>query len=78
MIRTGNFRLGADKGSYLKQLVEKFLGNDGVQTPQYKDVWLWKDWPDRPGNFSAIDNGMNLAAARQRFNQAHGGVGEGS
>ena len=52
------------KGSYLEQLVGQFLENDGVHAPQYTDVWLWKDWPDRPENFTNKDNGIDLVAAR--------------
>jgi len=52
------------KGSYLEQLVEQYLENDGVHAPQYTDVWLWKDWPNRPENFSNKDNGIDLVAAR--------------
>ncbi|WP_237759938.1 DEAD/DEAH box helicase [Arthrobacter alpinus] len=52
------------KGSYLEQLVEQYLENDGVHAPQYTDVWLWKDWPNRPENFTNKDNGIDLVAAR--------------
>ncbi|MET3351380.1 UNVERIFIED_ORG: putative helicase [Arthrobacter sp. UYEF1] len=52
------------KGSYLEQLVEQYLENDGVHAPQYTDVWLWRDWPDRPENFTNKDNGIDLVAAR--------------
>lgn len=52
------------KGSYLEQLVAQYLENDGVHAPQYTDVWLWRDWPDRPGNFTNKDNGIDLVAAR--------------
>lgn len=50
------------KGSYLEQLVEQYLRNDGVQAPQYKDVWLWRDWPERPANFTNKDNGIERCA----------------
>lgn len=52
------------KGSYLEQLVGQFLENDGVHAPQYTEVWLWKDWPNRPENFTNKDNGIDLVAAR--------------
>jgi len=52
------------KGSYLEQLVEQYLENDGVHAPQYTDVWLWQDWPNRPENFTNKDNGIDLVAAR--------------
>lgn len=50
------------KGSYFEQLVEQYLENDGVQAPQYQDVWLWKDWPARDGK---PDTGIDLVAQRQ-------------
>ncbi|WP_190990032.1 type ISP restriction/modification enzyme [Pseudarthrobacter sulfonivorans] len=52
------------KGSYLEQLVEQYLENDGVHAPQYTDVWLWRDWPNRPESFTNKDNGIDLVAAR--------------
>lgn len=50
------------KGNYFEQLVAKYLENDGVQAPQYRNVWLWMDWPDRDGK---KDNGIDLVAERQ-------------
>ena len=50
------------KGSYLEQMVRQFLENDGVQAPQYKNVWLWRDWPGRAGK---SDNGIDLVAERE-------------
>lgn len=52
------------KGSYLEQLVKQYLENDGVHAPQYTAVWLWKDWPNRPANFTNKDNGIDLVAQR--------------
>lgn len=49
------------KGNYFEQLVKQFLLTDGVHAPQYKNVWLWKDWPHRQGN----DLGIDLVAARE-------------
>ena len=54
------------KGSYLEQMTRQYLQNDGVQAPQYEEVWLWKDWPDRNGK---PDTGIDLVARR-----ADGGV----
>ena len=54
------------KGSYFEQLIEQYLENDGVQSPQYRDVWLWRDWPGRNG---LPDTGIDLVAER-----ADGGV----
>lgn len=50
------------KGNYFEQLVGQYLDNDGVQAPQYRNVWLWRDWPDRAGK---KDNGIDLVAERQ-------------
>ncbi|WP_226759152.1 DEAD/DEAH box helicase [Arthrobacter sp. SO3] len=50
------------KGNYFEQLVGRYLENDGVQAPQYKNVWLWRDWPGRDGK---KDNGIDLVAERQ-------------
>lgn len=33
-----------------------------MQAPQYRNVWLWRDWPDRDGR---KDNGIDLVAERQ-------------
>ncbi|WP_327785608.1 type ISP restriction/modification enzyme [Arthrobacter sp. 18067] len=49
------------KGSYFEQLIEQYLENDGVQAPQYSNVWLWRDWPGREGK---SDNGIDLVAQR--------------
>lgn len=49
------------KGNYFEQLVEQYLENDGVQSPQYKDVYLWRDWPGRNG---LPDTGIDLVAER--------------
>jgi predicted helicase len=50
------------KGNYFEQLVGRYLENDGVQAPQYRNVWLWRDWPARDGK---KDNGIDLVAERQ-------------
>lgn len=50
------------KGNYFEQLVGRYLETDGVQAPQYRNVWLWRDWPDRDGK---KDNGIDLVAERQ-------------
>ncbi|WP_426302046.1 DEAD/DEAH box helicase [Arthrobacter sp. R-11] len=54
------------KGNYFEQLIEQYLENDGVQAPQYTDVWLWRDWPGRDGK---PDTGIDLVAER-----ADGGI----
>ena len=50
------------KGNYFEQLVGQYLKSDGVQAPQYRNVWLWRDWPERDGK---KDNGIDLVAERQ-------------
>lgn len=50
------------KGNYFEQLVKQYLLNDGVQAPQYRHVWLWKDWPGRNGQ---PDLGIDLVAERE-------------
>lgn len=50
------------KGNYFEQLVKQFLLTDGVHAPQYRNVWLWKDWPDRNGQ---ADLGIDLVAERE-------------
>lgn len=50
------------KGNYFEHLVAQYLQNDGVHALQYRNVWLWKDWPDRAGR---KDNGIDLVAERQ-------------
>lgn len=54
------------KGNYFEQLIKQYLENDGVQAPQYTDVWLWRDWPGRDGK---PDTGIDLVAER-----ADGGI----
>ncbi|MDJ0357246.1 DEAD/DEAH box helicase family protein [Paenarthrobacter sp. PH39-S1] len=62
----GSYRDLADsermKGSYFELLVEQYLGHDGVQSPQYQKVWLWRDWPGRNGK---PDTGIDLVAERE-------------
>ncbi|MGN8131514.1 DEAD/DEAH box helicase [Paenarthrobacter sp. 22069] len=49
------------KGSYFEQLIQQYLKHDGVQAPQYTNVWLWRDWPGRNGK---PDTGIDLVAER--------------
>lgn len=49
------------QGNYLEALTKNFLLNDGVHSLQYKNVWLWNEWPDRDGR---ADNGIDLVAER--------------
>ncbi|MEZ2392075.1 DEAD/DEAH box helicase [bacterium RCC_150] len=54
------------KGNYFERLIEQYLEHDGVQAPQYTNVWLWRDWPSRAGK---PDTGIDLVAER-----ADGGI----
>lgn len=47
------------KGSYLEQLIRRFLTDDETYGPQYSDVWLWRDYPERGG---LPDTGVDLVA----------------
>lgn len=49
------------QGNYLEALTKNFLLTDGVHSLQYKNVWLWNEWPDRDGRG---DNGIDLVAER--------------
>lgn len=49
------------QGNYLEALTKNFLLNDGVHSLQYKNVWLWNEWPGRDGR---ADNGIDLVAER--------------
>ncbi|MGP5652612.1 DEAD/DEAH box helicase [Glutamicibacter arilaitensis] len=49
------------QGNYLEALTKNFLLNDGVHSLQYKNVWLWNEWPERDGRG---DNGIDLVAER--------------
>lgn len=66
----GSYRDLADsermKGNYFERLIEQYLEHDGVQAPQYTNVWLWRDWPGRNGK---PDTGIDLVAER-----ADGGI----
>ncbi|WP_370279112.1 DEAD/DEAH box helicase [Pseudarthrobacter sp. NamB4] len=42
-------------------MIEQYLEHDGVQAPQYTNVWLWRDWPGRNGK---PDTGIDLVAER--------------
>jgi len=39
-----------------------FTEDHGVHAAQYRNVWLWRDWPGRAGK---KDNGIDLVAERQ-------------
>lgn len=49
------------QGNYLEALTKNFLLTDGVHSLQYKNVWLWNEWPERDGR---TDNGIDLVAER--------------
>lgn len=45
------------KGNLFEQLVRQYLLNDAAMRLEFKDVYLWKDWP---GNNSLPDTGIDL------------------
>jgi predicted helicase len=49
----------ADKGSKFERLMKTFLITDPVYAEQFKDVWLWNEWPGRGGKH---DTGIDLVA----------------
>ncbi len=59
------------KGNYFEQLLGRDLEKDGVQAPQYRNLGLRRDWPDRDGR---KDNGIDLAAERQGRRVSAGAV----
>ncbi|WP_306748787.1 DEAD/DEAH box helicase [Saccharothrix yanglingensis] len=52
-------RSEVDKGSRFERLVRAFLVTDPVYAGQFKDVWLWGEWP---GNGGRHDAGIDLVA----------------
>ncbi|MFC7375413.1 DEAD/DEAH box helicase [Brachybacterium sp. GCM10030268] len=50
-----------DKGERFERFVQSFLQTDPVWAAQFTKVWMWNDWPERPGR----DNGIDLVAERR-------------
>jgi predicted helicase len=48
-----------DKGAKFERLMKAFLLTDPVYAEQFKDVWLWGEWP---GNGGKHDTGIDLVA----------------
>jgi predicted helicase len=48
-----------DKGTKFERLMKAFLLTDPVYAEQFKDVWLWGEWP---GNGGKHDTGIDLVA----------------
>ena len=48
-----------DKGAKFERLMKAFLLTDPVYAKQFKDVWLWGEWP---GNGGKHDTGIDLVA----------------
>lgn len=48
-----------DKGTKFERLMKAFLTTDPVYAEQFKDVWLWGEWP---GNNGKHDTGIDLVA----------------
>jgi predicted helicase len=49
----------ADKGAKFERLMKAFLTTDPMYADQFKDVWLWNEWPGREGKH---DTGIDLVA----------------
>ena len=49
----------ADKGTKFERLMKAFLTTDPVYAEQFKEVWLWGEWP---GNGGKHDTGIDLVA----------------
>lgn len=50
------------KGNYFEATRGPVSGDGMASRRQYRNVWLWRDRPDREGK---KDNGMDLVADRQ-------------
>lgn len=46
------------KGDLFERLVRSALRLDRTYAERFADVWLWEEWPDRPG----VDLGIDLVA----------------
>lgn len=57
----------ADKGTKFERLMKAFLATDPVYAEQFKDVWLWGEWP---GNDGKRDTGIDLVA-QNRLGQGY-------
>ncbi len=43
------------KGEYFEKLMLAFFKNDSIYKSYFKNVWLWKDWPQRKGPDTGVD-----------------------
>lgn len=50
-----------DKGERFERFVQSFLQTDPLWASQFAQVWMWEDWPERPGR----DTGIDLVAQRR-------------
>lgn len=50
-----------DKGDKFERLIKSYLQTDPLYQAQFSDVWLWSEWPDRPGP----DTGIDLVARKR-------------
>jgi predicted helicase len=51
-----------EKGTYFELLIKDFLKNDPTYSPQFSDVWTYKDWAESQG-IDSRDIGIDLVAA---------------
>ena len=50
----------AEKGARFERLILQLFRQDPLYRQEYRQVWLWRDWPDRPSR----DLGIDLVAER--------------
>ncbi|SOD17726.1 hypothetical protein [Nitrosomonas ureae] len=54
-------RTEREKGTYFELLIRDFLKNDLTYTPQFSEVWTYKDWAESQG-IDSRDIGIDLVA----------------
>lgn len=66
-------RTEREKGRLFEQLMAAFLRTEPQYAEMFDQVWLWEEWPDRPGPDCGIDivaslaDGSGLAAIQCKF-----------
>lgn len=50
-----------EKGTYFELLIKDFLKNDPTYSPQFSEVWTYKDWAESQG-IDGTDTGIDLVA----------------
>jgi predicted helicase len=49
-----------DRGKEFEKICKWFLENDPTYADNFKNIWLWYDWPDREKNGFGQDIGIDL------------------